>query len=100
MKVMSLNARGIGSHLKQKAIRQKVNHEKVEMLFLQEIKMPLVDVNICRAVWGDAMFDWKVSPAVNQAGGLLCIWKKGFFALSDWFEGAGFLGLVGVWGGN
>lgn len=36
--------------------------------------------SICRqavaVIWGNDEFEWKESPSINRAGGLLCIWKK------------------------
>lgn len=98
MKILSLNARGVANRVKWRAIRETVTKEQVEMILIQETKLQSVDSRLCGLIWGDGDFEWKANPAINRAGGLLCIWRKGIFTLLDCFMGVGFLGLVGTWG--
>src|ERR1044072_4193126 len=98
MKILSFNCRGVGSRVKWSAIRKMVGDEAVDMLLLQEIKVSQVDSKLCYSIWGDNHFEWKVLPAVNTSGGVLCIWRKQAFLLLNSFIVPGFLGLFGVWG--
>src|ERR1044072_6672323 len=98
MKILSFNCRGVGSRIKWSAIRKMVGDDAVDLLLLQEIKVSVVDSKLCSSLWGDSHFEWKVLPAVNMAGGVLCIWKKQAFMLINSFTGPGYLGLIGVWG--
>lgn len=70
---LSLNARGIGSGLKQKVVRGIIAQLKVSFVCIQETKLQEVDLRICRQIWGDVDFEWLMAPAVNRGGGLLCI---------------------------
>nr|KYP66721.1 Transposon TX1 uncharacterized [Cajanus cajan] len=40
---------------------------------------------------------WKMTPAINKAGGLLCLWSKAKLEVTDHFQGSGYLGLEGTW---
>lgn len=51
------------------------------MLLLQETKFGTANRYICEAIWGDTDMSWKAEPAVNKAGGLLCIWKIVYLTL-------------------
>lgn len=39
-----------------------------------------------------------MNPAVNSAGGLLCLWQKCIFTRIDTFMGKRYLGVKGYWG--
>ena len=47
--------------------------ERIDMLCLQETKREVMDKKECQALWGDPEARWKVQPACNSAGGLLCM---------------------------
>ncbi|XP_057451987.1 uncharacterized protein LOC130743775 [Lotus japonicus] len=100
MKILSFNVRGLGVGEKRSVIREVVNQNYVEMLCIQETKVQSVDRRLCFLLWGDSDFDWRAIPAVNSAGGLLCIWNAKAFAVEEVVQGGGFLGLVGVWTAN
>lgn len=70
----------------------------VEMLLLQETKLLSIDKRICGALLGDRNFEWKASPSINRAGGLLCTWRKGVFRLQECIVDRSFIGLCGFWG--
>lgn len=98
MKILSLNVRGVANRVKWRCIQEIVVQEQVEMLLLQETKLQEVNSRLCGALWGDGGFEWKATPAVNRAGGLLCIWRRGVFKLYECLIGSGFIGLSGFWG--
>src|ERR1044072_3989833 len=78
MIVLSLNVRGIGSNINQQAVKCLVMKNRVDVLCVQESKMQVIDLSLCRKLWGDAAFEWDFVPAENRGGGLICIWRKGF----------------------
>ncbi|XP_057453055.1 uncharacterized protein LOC130744910 [Lotus japonicus] len=98
MKMLSFNVRGVASRVKWRRIREIVVEEQVDMILIQETKLQEVSTRLCYALWGDGNFDWKAKPAINRAGGLLCIWRKDTFKLHDCLMGNGFIGLLGSWG--
>ena len=87
MKVMSYNVRGF-----------LIKKEGVKCICIQETKMQTVDMGVCNQIWGDSNFDWRFIPAVERPGGVLCVWNRDIFKVDDWFNGLGFIGLIGVWG--
>lgn len=98
MKILSYNVRGLGSTAKRKTIRDLVSKEQVDMLCIQETKLQLVDQRICAQVWGDSELEWQAIPAENRGGGILCVWKRGIFNMTDCIIKPGFIGLIGTWG--
>ncbi|XP_057444637.1 uncharacterized protein LOC130736879 [Lotus japonicus] len=97
MKMLSYNIRGLGDGAKRRVIREVVCQNQIEFLCIQETKAQVVDRRVCAQLWADSDFDWRVVPAVNRRGGILCIWKVTSFAIHDCVEGPGFLCLVGSW---
>ncbi|XP_057451864.1 uncharacterized protein LOC130743648 [Lotus japonicus] len=97
MKMLSFNARGLGEGAKRRVIREMVANNHVEVLCIQESKLQYLDKRICSQIWGDSNFEWRVIPAVNRSGGLICIWNPSVFSLVDCVTGTGFLGLIGTW---
>ena len=96
MKIMTYNIRGLGGRIKRKVVKQLVKEKEVEMLCIQESKLEIVDLRICKQVWGDSEVEWKVIPALNSAGGIITMWNKGDFSVTEEFLGVGVLGLKGV----
>ncbi|XP_057432355.1 uncharacterized protein LOC130725120 [Lotus japonicus] len=41
--------------------------------------------------------EWRIVPARERAGGLLCVWKASIFSLEECVPGEGFLWLRGKW---
>ena len=48
-------------------------------------------------LWGDSEISWEVQPAINKAGGLLCIWREQAFRLEKKCSDCGFIYLEGTW---
>src|ERR1044072_4379111 len=95
MIVLSLNVRGIGSSIKQQAMRCLISKYKVDLICLQESKLEVVDVNLCRRIWGDAVFEWEFIPAISRGGGLICIWRRGLLQNLSCTKGQGYLCIAG-----
>ncbi|XP_057452341.1 uncharacterized protein LOC130744170 [Lotus japonicus] len=100
MKILSFNVRGLGVGAKRRVIRELACQNYVDMLCIQETKLQNADRRLCNMLWGDTDYDWRASPAVGSAGGLLCIWNANTFAVEEVVQGSRFLGLIGVWALN
>ena len=67
------------------------------MLCIQETKKEQIDNVLCQIVWGDTEFGWDFQPAINTAGGLLCILNEQTFKVDQRVRGRGFILLQGTW---
>ena len=99
MKILSQNVRGLGEKFMWRAIRECLIQEEVKFTCFQETKMESVSKQLCSALWGDGKCEWRESPAINLAGGLLCIWSKELMKVTMTFIGireGGRTGLTAV----
>ena len=97
MNIVSYNVRGRRRGVKWGAIRRLVRNQKVDMICIQETKRESIDKATCHALWGDSDIGWEFQPAINTAGGLLCVWSQQAFKLERKEVGSGFILLEGVW---
>ncbi|KAG4968908.1 hypothetical protein JHK87_034559 [Glycine soja] len=97
MKIFSYNVRGLGCRLTWRKIRTLLCSEDVDMVFIQETKLKVMEKTIWSALWGGSEFEWLELPVNNSAGGLLCIWRKEGFVLTVSFNGMGYMGFIGKW---
>ena len=98
MNIISYNVRGLGRGVKWPAIRRMVKEYHIDLLCLQETKKETVNKSMCRALWGNSDFCWEEVPAVNTAGGILCIWNQKSLKVESKSAGLGFILLSGKWG--
>ncbi|GKV44021.1 hypothetical protein SLEP1_g51252 [Rubroshorea leprosula] len=54
-------------------VRDLVVKEKVEFLAIQELKLEMVDYQVCRTIWGADNFDWVAKASRGTSGRLICI---------------------------
>ncbi|KAL5159482.1 hypothetical protein HKD37_15G043793 [Glycine soja] len=97
MNILSYNIRGLGRGIKWASIRRLVGKHKINLLCLQETKRDSLDKALCQTLWGQSDFEWEWVPAVNTAGGLLCIWNNNNFQVEVKTAERGFIMLEGVW---
>ena len=97
MNILSYNSRGLGSGVKWSAIRKLTMANNIDVLCIQETKKDSVDAYLCQYLWGDSSASWECLPSSNTAGGLLCIWNNGSFAVDRRVLGRGFIMLKGLW---
>jgi len=95
MNILSYNVRGLGRGIKWAAIRRLRKMEDPDLICLQETKKELIDKAMCQAIWGDAEVSWEMQPAINSAGGILCMWCDKAFRLQRKVIGTGFIFLQG-----
>lgn len=97
MNIISYNIRGLGRGVKLSAVRRLVLKHQADMLCIQETKREQIDKTTCQALWGDSDLSWESQPAINTAGGLLCIWNEKVYKVDRRVTGRGFILLEGLW---
>ncbi|KAL5131043.1 hypothetical protein HKD37_12G034013 [Glycine soja] len=94
---VTLEVKGLGRGIKWASIRRLVGKHKIDLLCLQETKRDSLDKALCQTLWGQSDFEWEWVPAVNTAGGLLCIWNNNNFQVEVKTAERRFIMLEGVW---
>ncbi|GKU99946.1 hypothetical protein SLEP1_g12720 [Rubroshorea leprosula] len=84
----------------EEEVRELVIKHRVEVLFLKETKMEIVDRKLCRKLWDADNMEWVAKSAAGASGGLIIIWNSDIIKKMDVFEGEGFIGILGLWGPN
>lgn len=70
MKILSLNARGLGIKAKRSEIKRLVIKHNIEFCCIQETKIGRMENNICKALWKDFNFDWSSLDAEGRSDGI------------------------------
>ncbi|KAH1192341.1 Coiled-coil domain-containing protein SCD2 [Glycine max] len=83
--------------LQRYALMESRDRKEADLLCLQETKRDTFDKAVCQSLWGQSDFEWEWIPAVNTAGGLLCIWNNNNFQVEVKTAERGFIMLEGVW---
>lgn len=94
-KIITYNIMGLGGRMKKREIKQMVMSQKHDLVCLQYSKLASVDRSLCSQLWDGDDFEWVAKLADGRSGGLIILWSKLCFQLSDTFEGGHFLGLEG-----
>lgn len=76
MIVSTFNIRGLEGRLKRNKIRSLVSSHNIDFIAIQETKLEVVSVGLCRSLWGDDDFDWVFWPSQGNSGGILSLWRK------------------------
>nr|KYP61690.1 hypothetical protein KK1_016198 [Cajanus cajan] len=95
MKFLTLNVRGLGGRLKKWEVRKLIKVHKPWLFCIQETKMEVVSRRLCESLWSHEDVGWFSKPAVGHSGGLLILWDKSKFVLSEFFMGTHYIGVVG-----
>ncbi|KAL8557527.1 hypothetical protein ACS0TY_004823 [Phlomoides rotata] len=86
MKMLTYNIRGLGSMAMRREIREFIARYDIDFCCIWESKLEVVDVFVCRAIWGHGNFNWSFKPSVERAGGIISIWNFNKFRCSScWF---------------
>lgn len=48
----------------------------MKILCIQEYKLEVVNLKICKEVWGDSKVEWRTVPEINSVGEIIMIWGK------------------------
>ena len=93
MKITTYNIRGLGGGVKWSSVHRIVVKDQEDLLCIQETKRDRVDKWACQALWEDSEICWAESPAINNAGGMLCLWNESTFSVERKIIGTGFVVL-------
>ena len=74
MKLISWNVRGLGGADKRKEVNLLVREHKPFILCVQETKLLVFDVFVCKSIWGDGNVDYSYQPSVGASGGIVTLW--------------------------
>ena len=97
MKITTYNIRGLGGGVKWSSVHRIVVKDQEDLWCIQETKRDRVDKWACQALWEDSEICWAESPAINNAGGMLCLWTESTFSVERKIIGTGYVVLEGVW---
>jgi len=61
---------------KRREVRKLVGEKRSFILCLQETKLPVCDVSLCKFLWGDSSQAFSYRPSVGASGGMLIIWDS------------------------
>ncbi|GKD42339.1 RNA-directed DNA polymerase, eukaryota [Tanacetum coccineum] len=79
MNCLSLNVQGLGSKAKKDWIKELNNKHKVNFLSVQETKLDCISDMDVKVLWGNYKFEYTISEAVGNSGGILCVWDPSVF---------------------
>ena len=71
MKILSWNARGLGSSEWRSIVRQVIQLQKIDAALIQESKINLGEDRVVKEIWGDKFIKWASLKAVGNSGGIL-----------------------------
>jgi hypothetical protein len=74
MKIISWNVRDLGSFGKMREVRQLVRKKKPFIICIQETKLSVFYVNVCKSLWGDKFVDISFQPSLGASRGLVSMW--------------------------
>ncbi|GJW98801.1 RNA-directed DNA polymerase, eukaryota [Tanacetum coccineum] len=102
MNCLSLNVQGLGSKAKKDWIKELNNKHKVNFLFffVQETKLDCISDMDVKVLWGNYKFEYTISEAVGNSGGILCVWDPSVFRKEHHVVSNNFVALYGSWVSN
>lgn len=83
MILISWNIRGMGAKIKLSSLRKLITRHDPSMVFIQETKLETINPKIINHLWKDSDFEWLDCPSLGNSGGIISVWKKGFFTLTS-----------------
>ncbi|RZC52137.1 hypothetical protein C5167_020563 [Papaver somniferum] len=81
--ILSWNVQGIRDPTKQAVISDVLNRWNVNMVILQETKIPVINSTISRNLWNRAGVELAYQPSIGASGGLCIMWRGEEFELLD-----------------
>ena len=81
-----MNIRGIGGSTKRTYLRDLIRKEEVGMVCLQETKCSEISKELCYYLWGSNEIEWLENGAVNNAGGIITMWRRSSFDMTGFFN--------------
>ena len=76
MKIISWNARGLGSSNNRRVVKDFLRSENPDVVMIQETKKEKCDRRFVGSVWTVRNKDWVALPTSGASGGILFIWDS------------------------
>ena len=76
MKIISWNARGLGSRNKRRVVKDFLRSENPNVAMIQETKKEKCERRFVGSVWTVRNKDWVALPPCGASGGILIIWDS------------------------
>jgi exonuclease III len=74
MKLISWNIRVLGGFEKMREVCQLVREKQPFILCIQETKLLVFDVTVCKSIWGDGNVDFSFQPLMGASEVLVTLW--------------------------
>ncbi|GJV89493.1 RNA-directed DNA polymerase, eukaryota [Tanacetum coccineum] len=100
MNCLSLNVQGLGSKAKKDWIKELNNKHKVNFLSVQETMLDCISDMDVKVLSGNYKFEYTISEAVGNSGGILCVWDPSVFRKEHHVVSDNFFALYGSWVSN
>ncbi|XP_022003302.1 uncharacterized protein LOC110900742 [Helianthus annuus] len=102
MNFLSLNVRGLGEGVKDKAgwIRELKKDNGIDFIALQEIQFSDISGIVFEKFWGVGKFEMDHVPAVGRSGGVVSMWDPSVYKVHDSIKHPNFLLTRGVLKGS
>ena len=72
--IISWNVRGLGSFEKRREVCHLVREKNPFIICIQETKLSVIDVILCKSMWGGDCVDFSYRPSVGASGGIVTMW--------------------------
>nr|GEU93940.1 RNA-directed DNA polymerase, eukaryota [Tanacetum cinerariifolium] len=97
MNILSLNIQGLGHKTKKEWIKELSLKNNINFMAIQETKTNCISHMDVKFMWGNSNYNYVYSEAVENSGGILCVWeanvfKKDYATISD-----NFVAIYGTW---
>ncbi|XP_035838746.1 uncharacterized protein LOC118486418 [Helianthus annuus] len=98
MNFLSLNIRGLGEGVKNKAgwVKEIKRENGIDFMALQEIQFSDISGIEFEKFWGTGKFEMDHVPAVGRSGGVVSLWDPSVFKVHDSIKHPNFLLTMGV----
>lgn len=96
---MSFNIIGGGNRVKKRRINHIIQSGEINLCFLQESKLCVIDGNLAALLWGNKDVEWSEIGVVRVGGGIVIFWRKNLLSLNYSFRGDGYVGVNAGWKG-
>ncbi|GJV80214.1 RNA-directed DNA polymerase, eukaryota [Tanacetum coccineum] len=81
-------------------IKELNNKHNVNFLSVQETKLDCISDMDVKVLWGNYKFEYTISEAVGNSGGILCVWDPSVFRKEHHVVSDNFIALYGSWVSN
>jgi len=90
MKLISINIRGVRGSIKNNYLRELIHKEHADLVCLHETKCKEMGQEKNFKMWGTNKVEWVVNKNDNGEGGVITMWKRNHFLLSNITNGSNY----------